>query len=337
MLRSYDPQIGRFLQHDPYDQFASGYVGMGGDPGNNVDPTGGAVPGIGCAASAGMSGYGGFAGRIAGGFSMGGGVLSSALTMSGIAVNGANITNGLSNLGNSNFSSRGEGLSQFSSGGASGPNAELEGDDRGYSGSDCNCPKGYGPKPKPGGDPRPYFESGLVDAAIAWAFEHGSKAVEFSSVLFRIDVQNKSGNPTSLFSYSTPIRLHGEDALYGSPSVEDARHKKEGNLPAGFIIIGHIHLHWPGSQRKHHSNVGFSFNDENDHSRYSNIVNKYHLFVLGSTGNLFIRYKNPYFASDDIEKRDNIGGSKPPIGKVRANQDKDIELLSFPNCPCYKQ
>jgi len=41
MLRSYDPQIGRFLQHDPYDQFASGYVGMGNDPGNMVDPTGG--------------------------------------------------------------------------------------------------------------------------------------------------------------------------------------------------------------------------------------------------------------------------------------------------------
>jgi RHS repeat-associated protein len=41
MLRSYDPQIGRFLQHDPYDQFASGYVGMGNDPGNGVDPSGG--------------------------------------------------------------------------------------------------------------------------------------------------------------------------------------------------------------------------------------------------------------------------------------------------------
>jgi hypothetical protein len=29
------------LQHDPYDQFASGYVGMGNDPGNGTDPTGG--------------------------------------------------------------------------------------------------------------------------------------------------------------------------------------------------------------------------------------------------------------------------------------------------------
>ena len=40
-LRSYDPQIGRFLQNDPYDEFASGYVGMGNDPVNNIDPTGG--------------------------------------------------------------------------------------------------------------------------------------------------------------------------------------------------------------------------------------------------------------------------------------------------------
>jgi len=40
-LRSYDPQIGRFLQNDPYDQFASGYVGMGNDPVNNIDPSGG--------------------------------------------------------------------------------------------------------------------------------------------------------------------------------------------------------------------------------------------------------------------------------------------------------
>jgi hypothetical protein len=40
-LRSYDPQIGRFLQNDPYDEFASGYAGMGNDPGNGLDPSGG--------------------------------------------------------------------------------------------------------------------------------------------------------------------------------------------------------------------------------------------------------------------------------------------------------
>jgi RHS repeat-associated protein len=42
-LRDYDAQIGRFLQADPYEEFASGYVGMGNDPVNNVDPSGGSV------------------------------------------------------------------------------------------------------------------------------------------------------------------------------------------------------------------------------------------------------------------------------------------------------
>jgi hypothetical protein len=41
MLRSYDPQLGRFLQWDPYDEFSSGYIGMGNDPANLLDPTGG--------------------------------------------------------------------------------------------------------------------------------------------------------------------------------------------------------------------------------------------------------------------------------------------------------
>jgi RHS repeat-associated protein len=40
-LRSYDPQTGRFINADPYDQFASPYVGMGNDPIIMVDPNGG--------------------------------------------------------------------------------------------------------------------------------------------------------------------------------------------------------------------------------------------------------------------------------------------------------
>ncbi|HEY4111129.1 DUF6443 domain-containing protein [Puia sp.] len=40
-LRDYDPQIGRFLQQDPYSQYASPYAGMGNDPANITDPTGG--------------------------------------------------------------------------------------------------------------------------------------------------------------------------------------------------------------------------------------------------------------------------------------------------------
>ena len=42
-LRSYDPQLGRWLQVDPYDEFASGYVGMGNDPVNFIDEDGGTI------------------------------------------------------------------------------------------------------------------------------------------------------------------------------------------------------------------------------------------------------------------------------------------------------
>lgn len=42
-LRRYDPQIGRWTGADPYNQFASPYVGLGGNPINYIDPNGGAV------------------------------------------------------------------------------------------------------------------------------------------------------------------------------------------------------------------------------------------------------------------------------------------------------
>jgi hypothetical protein len=40
-LRNYDAQIGRWVQQDPYQQFASPYLGMGNDPVNVIDPSGG--------------------------------------------------------------------------------------------------------------------------------------------------------------------------------------------------------------------------------------------------------------------------------------------------------
>ena len=90
MLRSYDAQIGRFLQHDPYDQFASGYFGMGGDPANIIDPTGGWGSGIGCAATAGMNGYGGMAARIGSGLQIGG-LLSTVTSIASVAMGGASL------------------------------------------------------------------------------------------------------------------------------------------------------------------------------------------------------------------------------------------------------
>ena len=42
-LRSYDVQIGRWLQTDPYNEFSSPYIGMGNNPANAVDPDGGQI------------------------------------------------------------------------------------------------------------------------------------------------------------------------------------------------------------------------------------------------------------------------------------------------------
>ena len=42
-LRNYDPQLGRWTGVDPYDEFASPYVGMGNNPVRNVDPSGGGL------------------------------------------------------------------------------------------------------------------------------------------------------------------------------------------------------------------------------------------------------------------------------------------------------
>jgi len=40
-LRDYNPATGRWNSYDPYGQYYSGYVGMGNDPVNGVDPDGG--------------------------------------------------------------------------------------------------------------------------------------------------------------------------------------------------------------------------------------------------------------------------------------------------------
>ncbi|MBB1287395.1 hypothetical protein HRH25_23670, partial [Flavisolibacter sp. BT320] len=52
-LRNYDPQVGRFVQQDPYQQYPSPYTGMGNDPVNLIDPSGGVSipPGVGQALS----------------------------------------------------------------------------------------------------------------------------------------------------------------------------------------------------------------------------------------------------------------------------------------------
>jgi len=45
-LRSYDPQVGRWIQVDPKDEFVNGYSGMGENPINNIDVDGGGTEGM---------------------------------------------------------------------------------------------------------------------------------------------------------------------------------------------------------------------------------------------------------------------------------------------------
>lgn len=51
-MRDYDAQIGRFVQADPYEQFASPYTGMANDPVNNIDEDGGFAGWVGAAIGA---------------------------------------------------------------------------------------------------------------------------------------------------------------------------------------------------------------------------------------------------------------------------------------------
>lgn len=44
-LRTYDKRIGRFLSPDPYNQYFSSYTGMGNNPVNLIDPSGGVTDG----------------------------------------------------------------------------------------------------------------------------------------------------------------------------------------------------------------------------------------------------------------------------------------------------
>ncbi|MBL7728694.1 MAG: hypothetical protein JNM68_13450, partial [Dinghuibacter sp.] len=64
-LRNYDPQIGRWTGVDPYDEFSSGYVGMGNNPANLTDPSGGNI--FSDVTLGGMVAIGATAGFIAGG------------------------------------------------------------------------------------------------------------------------------------------------------------------------------------------------------------------------------------------------------------------------------
>jgi len=330
MLRNYDPELGRFMQQDPYDQFASGYVGMGNDPANGTDPTGGffGVGGSGCAAAAGMSGYGGMAGRIAGSGNFMR-VVSTVSTVASVAMNGAGLVSSIAN-GNGNRNQA------FGSGamGSVGNTSGNGGDDQNKS-DGCNCPDGYGPNPKPGKNPRAFYKE-LDDAASAWALENRDPSYEASSLLFEVDVKNKDGFTVRLRSSSTPIRFKDKGKAIGeSPDVFHPDHHTVGRLPKNAYVIGHIHLHPSYATKKNPFNTGFSIPDQNafgNGSKFKKALDTHYLFVLGSGGELLKRNRNNLIERNGVYKTD-LSNDINSIGKgyYSPNPPKP------PPCPCYEQ
>jgi len=92
-LRNYDPQIGRWVQQDPFYQFHSPYIGMGNDPMNLIDPSGGI--GIPCPGTSGLGIFIQKAGEVIGnGLSALGSFSSLGLS---IGVNAARLGVGIAN------------------------------------------------------------------------------------------------------------------------------------------------------------------------------------------------------------------------------------------------
>ncbi len=108
-LRNYDPALGRWMQTDPYNQFASPYVGMGNGPHMGVDPDGGfwfgaAIGGIAAALAADESGasltesfFAGLGGAFFGGFVD---HYFSSVASGGLGHNLSGLGNSLAGIGN---------------------------------------------------------------------------------------------------------------------------------------------------------------------------------------------------------------------------------------------
>ena len=324
MLRSYDPQIGRFLQWDPYDQFSSGYVGMGNDPANNVDPTGGIVPGLGCQT-------GSKVGNFLRAFSQA--ALLAIPTTSTVATVGSLTMRGLSFAGK--LSENGKNAEQSSHaalGNGEGEAASAGSGGEETAGNGCpDCPPGYGPNPKPGKNPRPFY-TGKNAAASFWAVENKNQVYEYSSLVYEVT----SSNGTKLYSTTTPMRWpENNRALGSSPGLLYLMDKFKNLIPEN-AVIGHIHLHPTTSTRKHPSNTGFSKFDNDDYDKPENekILSQYRLWVLGSTGSLHVKYKKVDYRTNESGKLERINIKGEMLG---TGFDNTPDARKNPPCPCYQQ
>jgi len=139
-------------------------------------------------------------------------------------------------------------------------------------------------------------------AAMAWAAHYSSlaskakgKTEEFSSLIFEIEYNN-----TKYYSFTDPVGFPNiKDSWHSSPGFGDPLHDK---IPKGATVVGHIHIHWEGSEKGgHESNVGFSCHGDTNDNKLQKLDcqinddnrNKW-MYVVGSQGELLVRYPENY-------------------------------------------
>ena len=118
-LRMYDARLGRFLSIDPAGQYWSPYVGMGNDPANQVDPTGG-ISGPGGPSLVGLTSQWSSAFGTARGALWEMSLRAASNFLPEVAVHGSRIVGDLISAGLK------AGMSMMSAGNASGPSVNIE-------------------------------------------------------------------------------------------------------------------------------------------------------------------------------------------------------------------
>jgi RHS repeat-associated protein len=276
-LRTYDPQIGRWTTADPYDEFASPYLGMGTDPANNVDPNGGSIfgaiwaffgggsSGAGCAATAGMSGYGYVASTTASTFATVARVAMTAISIGGAAYQhfgGQMMSNYVSGMQGINGGSPGQDGGAADGGGVNEPGdgipQALNNNISTNSGNSGSTDQESSPKEDCGESLYGLYESADA-AAFGWSRVcgvYGQKgAIEYSAVIYSITT--KKG---LFFGFTRAVRFsdnnkEGYDPSSASPGPDDAIHLIS-MFPTGAEIVAHIHIHYKSSSPE---NKYFSF------------------------------------------------------------------------------
>jgi RHS repeat-associated protein len=204
-LRTYDPQIGRWNGMDPYEQFASPYIGIGSDPINNIDPDGGYIGTFMYHATFTVAG------------SMVGGIIGALTSPTGQKLEG-----GL----------RGAGFGAAAGLGASFVNWDVVGEAFERAGGWVN--EFFQT------DVTKYFVSADA-AAIHWGRQFSQRSIdepaEYASFIYEIE---KKG--TKYYRYTAPTSFKNpEDRKVFSPAPDHSGMKNK--VPRNATTVGHIHSH----------------------------------------------------------------------------------------------